>query len=341
MKLINKIQKNKRIILINFIFLVILILLQINQYFFISLFIGLSIISYGSYSMIQKLKLWNKEKKNKILDKRQKLMDKYYKTEKKIEKNYYQQKIIDSLENIIQVSRKSKFKDIQEIATTKLEFCKDTGNIKDLRFNDEKEVLIIKKINLLTEKANNIYLKRDYITSIDYWNEIIDLYNLLLENMYRPYDRNKIYENLFKTERKIIKAYIVRSEKYCSLAKNAIKKEKYIQAKDNLIASIDSYQNTLAELKRYKLLFDDIKENKILRNNKIKLDDFNIVITSKGIKMKFFNTETDLNMHFPSERETLSDSIQLCFNSIETLKQNLVNSNIMNFIPNQIILQKK
>lgn len=372
MKLTNIFNKNRNVILVHLIFIILLIFIiaGANLYFSITmdlpinertnhysiieykmfmssqfptfliiiiLFIFIVVIFCVSYFILKFLINWNREKKSKTLNKRQKLLNRFYRTDKKIEKKDYHPKIINSLENIIQESKSSNFKDIQEIASKKLEFCRDTENIGNLELGEDTRIFINKKVNYLAEKAEKINQNNDYLRAINYWKEVIDLYYLLLEISFGTVERTRLYLKIFNFEKRIIRAYINRSEKYCILALNLIKKHKNTQAKEDLLISIDSYQNTIAEVKKYKILFENNKDNKILWRSKRELDKFNILITSKGVKIRFFNREMDLEMHFPSENETLSRSIQLCFNTIEKLKESLIHFSIISNIPNKVI----
>ncbi|MBN1214249.1 MAG: hypothetical protein JXA99_02285 [Candidatus Lokiarchaeota archaeon] len=296
------------------------------------------IIAYGMYFILKKLIKWNREKRIIIQTKREDLLNKFYKTDKKIEKKDYHPKIINLLENIIQESKRSNFKDIKEIAKKKLEFCKDIENIGNLHLIKYKLRYVLNKAKYLAEKADQIYFNKDYLNAINYWKEVIDLYNILLEKDGRDIKKTGFLLKIFHYEQKIINAYINRSEKYYFLALNAIKKHRITLSRENLIISIDSYQNTLAEIKKYKSLSEKYKDNNIIRSNYSTMNDFDILITSEGVKISFYNIETDLRMHFLSENGTIFQSIQLYSDTFKKLKECLKYSSIIDYAPNQIII---
>ena len=68
------------------------------------------------------------------------------------------------------------------------------------------------------------------------------------------------------------------------------------------------------------------------------MGEFNISITPKGIILKILNTEKELDLNFPYENDVLEESIQLCLETVKTLKNSLIESNIISFSPNHIMI---
>ncbi len=229
------------------------------------------------------------------------------------------------------------FSKIYSNALKLLEFCKDMKKITDSNLRTKTIFKVLQDAKYLTKKGDKYFLKNSYLIAIEYWKESINIHKFILRECSIPSEKERLVYSLLYLENKIIFAFLIRSEKYCLLAKEAIENGNLQQTKKDLTISIDSYQNALAELKKFKLFFQEKNRQIPLRGSDSALNKFNIFFLPQGIKIVLFNTVIILKSSFSLEEEELPLSIGLCYASIKKLKEHLnslessVNYKLLNY----------
>ena len=279
--------------------------------------------SYVSYLHIKNIKSKNNKRFQKILNEKEILRQKYNHVQEKIKNRCFAENNINILTQIVRESKKYNFPNIYSDTLNKLEFCKDMKKINTSILKNKNLNNTMQQTNYLIKKGDKNYLENFYLIAIDYWKESIDICKFVLEHRPLYSERERLFYKIFDIEDKIIFAYIIHSEKYCNYAKESIECGNFTDTKKKLIVSIDSYQNALAQLKKFKIYFKFKKAIIPMKHFDSKLNNFNLIFIPQGIKIVLFDSEIIIKNYFSLENEDLLSSIQLISESIRKLKKYL------------------